>query len=222
MKGFGEEATEGAYPRTRGRNGSAKIDLLIATGLSPYIRGNRGDHCLPPSHPGSIPAHAGERGRDLEGEKDEGPIPAHAGGPSPAIPRSMCCWVYPHPRGGTHAATRSQLSERGLSPPTRGNHIRMTSLSSVKGLSPPTRGNHDLARLFNLASGLSPPTRGNPHNQHIDFPTMSKSKRRAASRLFPYQAKTFARLSSSGQLTIISEIRSPPTTSTAPLRRPQE
>ena len=89
------------YPRPRGGTGRESLFAAGAGGLSPPTRGNHLVAGRGGVAQGSIPAHAGEPGRQS---------------------RSTTAWrVYPRPRGGTTRLGFSFAGGTGLSPPTRGD-----------------------------------------------------------------------------------------------------
>ena len=138
----------GVYPRARGGTCRGKDDPRHKGGLSPRTRGNRSCGLLS-AHPlRSIPAHAGEPGREhrvLPGRGGLSPrtrgnrcrvlyeaalrrsIPAHAGEPREARAASIVSRVYPRARGGTRSIESRMTGKSGLSPRTRGNQSAGTS-----------------------------------------------------------------------------------------------
>ena len=91
------------YPRVCGGTKLRKALRWLTWGLSPRVRGNRGELLRPGRHAGSIPACAGEPG-------ESAPTPASAE-------------VYPRVCGGTYPFIIDISSLRGLSPRVRGNPV---------------------------------------------------------------------------------------------------
>ena len=131
-------------------------------GLSPRVRGNPPSARAGGSHPGSIPACAGE--------------------PSVARLCTRKAWVYPRVCGGTDAIGHVLAAPSGLSPRVRGNlrheHGRQQSYRSIPACAgEPTRtpsrrlcprvyprvcgGTRYYRRVVALKQGLSPRVRGN-------------------------------------------------------------
>ena len=150
------------YPRPCGGTARLAIFSRIPWGLSPPVRGNRGELSGLWIHSGSIPARAGEpRARML----------------SKSAKR-----VYPRPCGGTRYRIDGPLYDWGLSPPVRGNPSAINAWIIPRG-SIPARAGEPTARRVNQSwprvyprpcggtfqvvptrlkfPGLSPPVRGN-------------------------------------------------------------
>ena len=89
------------YPRACGETRRYGGTRLWLPGLSPRMRGNRGQPPHAPLHRGSIPAHAGK------------PRAVSAG--------AERLWVYPRACGETPAIERAHQRDGGLSPRMRGN-----------------------------------------------------------------------------------------------------
>ena len=89
------------YPRVCGGTESPVLMILIGTGLSPRVRGNRQQQVIPLTRRRSIPACAGEPRN-------------HQGSPKSAR-------VYPRVCGGTLLLLIFESSALGLSPRVRGN-----------------------------------------------------------------------------------------------------
>ena len=171
------------YPRVCGGTGSIRLRTPDEIGLSPRVRGNRTRRADCHSHPGSIPACAGE------------PHQAH----DPPNQR----WVYPRVCGGTCLVSSSTPMKRGLSPRVRGNLLSQLQHTHEKrsipacagepttvqnaaqtekvyprvcggteklndtrrreyGLSPRVRGNHLTARIRSVAVRSIPACAGEP------------------------------------------------------------
>ena len=108
------------YPRgCGGTHTRTTLDEQIR-GLSPRVRGNRGDPLPVSPATGSIPAGAGE----------------------PAPPRPGRGWgtVYPRGCGGTIAVRLSEASAEGLSPRVRGNQLMPDHMLTVDGSIPAGAG----------------------------------------------------------------------------------
>ena len=121
----GQREGEGVYPRACGGTALSRSDRLLASGLSPRVRGN------PPPWPdsekvkGSIPARAGEPSGDaLARSPPGGSIPARAGEPGRKSSRIISWKVYPRACGGTVPLDQRAMAIEGLSPRVRGNHGR--------------------------------------------------------------------------------------------------
>ena len=92
----------GVYPRVCGGNRPAYAGVAQFQGLSPRVRGKRGDGACSRCRPGSIPACAGET-HEL-------------------LPGTFHRLVYPRVCGGNTGAAGGWRSSRGLSPRVRGKH----------------------------------------------------------------------------------------------------
>ncbi len=151
-----------AYPRSRGGTAGTALNSILAQGLSPLARGNRGV---------SAAMEAGS-----------GPIPARAGEPRWPRRSSRCSGAYPRSRGGTVRDGRLDVLYTGLSPLARGNRHRARRRRTAAGpiparagepnvsprlrdaitAYPRSRGGTEGAKLpGRLAKGLSPLARGN-------------------------------------------------------------
>ncbi len=115
------------YPRVCGGTCLGKVRKGNEKGLSPRVRGNRGDKLKADHVVRSIPACAGE--------------------PRAAASCSSSIRVYPRVCGGTHDGWTQSLLGTGLSPRVRGNLPAPPMLSRRKGLSPRVRGNQLGGRL---------------------------------------------------------------------------
>ena len=91
------------YPRVCGGTEAQYPNGSLIQGLSPRVRGNRSAVSIGVFSIGSIPACAGEPGRERR--------PCHAG------------TVYPRVCGGTRPASLPPVTARGLSPRVRGNPV---------------------------------------------------------------------------------------------------
>ena len=151
------------YPRRCGGTLSWTKMVLVGTGLSPQVRGNRGGLPRRRARAGSIPAGAGE--------------------PEKAARRRPLLRVYPRRCGGTRQPWRGIGPLAGLSPQVRGNPARSDVSPIVSGSIPAGAGEPSSATrsrtgrrvyprrcggtfLRGLKSrqsvGLSPQVRGNP------------------------------------------------------------
>ena len=156
------------YPRPRGGTPICESCRSGRAGLSPPTRGN--PRFSPPRalSSRSIPAHAGEPGRQRE--------------------RRGVSEVYPRPRGGTSSRSRASDWMEGLSPPTRGNRYLggggrhdcrsipahageppsdSVPLSAVEVYPRPRGGTVSGAIRNSPPTGLSPPTRGNQGRREV-------------------------------------------------------
>ena len=153
----------GAYPRECGGTWQAWAKHRGKPGLSPRVRGNRGQG----------------HGRF----SSKGPIPASAGEPSRSSPAAPHPWAYPRECGGTGHCRPEPGATAGLSPRVRGNLLttvkyeyrqgpipasageprRTVQTTSGQGAYPRecggTAGRQGLRRC---GRGLSPRVRGNP------------------------------------------------------------
>ena len=91
----GESGQQGVYPRACGGTGAPSVWAIIQTGLSPRVRGNRGQVASVSFILGSIPARAGEPRAAWPLRKRRGVYPRACGG-NPAgrrrpgvLPRSI-------------------------------------------------------------------------------------------------------------------------------------
>ena len=100
-RGCGPAGYLRVYPRVCGGTHYGCDKRLIADGLSPRVRGNRG-----PAVPHKVPTRS---------------IPACAGEPRAPRPGSPPTAVYPRVCGGTRPLARRQFRVTGLSPRVRGN-----------------------------------------------------------------------------------------------------
>ena len=109
------------YPRVCGGTDFLSQEAFALDGLSPRVRGNRGQRTPDGGRRGSIPACAGE--------------------PRPCQDRSEHGPVYPRVCGGTHLTRGGENLDRGLSPRVRGNPSIWHQKVVLVGLSPRVRGN---------------------------------------------------------------------------------
>ena len=96
-----QSSPSGVYPRPRG-------------GAAAMVKAGRGLVGLSPPTRGSLLSRLG-------GEEVERSIPAHAGEPGRQTSRATARRVYPRPRGGATMERRPLSATAGLSPPTRGS-----------------------------------------------------------------------------------------------------
>ena len=108
------------YPRVCGGTSFNQIVLIVDTGLSPRVRGNRSEAAFPPCPTGSIPACAGE--------------------PPKIWVQMPILEVYPRVCGGTRAAPPARPVSRGLSPRVRGNRQPSSPERGVPGSIPACAG----------------------------------------------------------------------------------
>ncbi len=111
------------YPRVCGETRFPPARLLRLKGLSPRVRGNRGQVVLRVVVGGSIPACAGE--------------------PSVGAGRRHFAKVYPRVCGGTVPKMRLTSPVAGLSPRVRGNHAIRSVGDSCDGSIPACAGEPD-------------------------------------------------------------------------------
>ena len=138
------------YPRACGGTSNLEDPHKLGEGLSPRMRGNRCGARQTASHPGSIPAHAGE--------------------PSSHRPSARRSWVYPRACGGTkHAGEMTELEE-GLSPRMRGNRRNRGLRCLQHGSIPAHAGEPDyvpfyrvMERVYPRACGGTAASRGSRH-----------------------------------------------------------
>ena len=137
------EVRRRVYPRGCGGTHDGRPAVPAASGLSPRVRGNRG-----------------QLGRIGE---DQGSIPAGAGEPRHHAPRERRRGVYPRGCGGTGASWAASARRRGLSPRVRGNPPRPSGGAPPAPVYPRGCGGTPApaARPRRLR-GLSPRVRGNP------------------------------------------------------------
>ena len=136
------------YPRVCGGTRIARSDLLVYSGLSPRVRGNRRPLI-----------HFADRERS---------IPACAGEPRIRLGHSAQSEVYPRVCGGTTAPSDVPFSPTGLSPRVRGNPIRPYG-SSVKARSiPACAGEPRKIGRYMVKAPVYPRVCGGtrPHRQH--------------------------------------------------------
>ena len=108
------------YPRVCG---GARDNILGAEsdmGLSPRVRGSRGQRAAPDNRPGSIPACAGE--------------PLAAGGNYDEVR------VYPRVCGGASISGAAAIRRTGLSPRVRGSRLRDRDAELLRGSIPACAG----------------------------------------------------------------------------------
>ena len=151
------------YPRACGGTFACLFLRTDCMGLSPRLRGNRGDDALGQPSPGSIPAPAGEP-------------------PATWLLRVLAS-VYPRACGGTRYRAMPAASVDGLSPRLRGNRERTQGPELISGSIPAPAGEPGIGHVGGLRSqvypracggtlarrssyperrGLSPRLRGNP------------------------------------------------------------
>ena len=145
-------ATDRVYPRVCGGTPRYRAQLLPDPGLSPRVRGNR-----------RLP---------LAGSRSSGSIPACAGEPGRNAPWPNRSPVYPRVCGGTRVSARPDLSPQGLSPRVRGNHAvpavqfdRHGSIPACAGEPRPSCSSSGLLRVYpRVCGGTSPhPPDPRPH-----------------------------------------------------------
>ena len=137
--------TAWVYPRVCGGANPSTAILGGQKGLSPRVRGSP---CGPqgrPSGPGSIPACAGEPGRNGQDQKG--------------------IWVYPRVCGGAIASQMELLPMAGLSPRVRGSRRPRCSYCSPSGSIPACAGEpqvqnlpHPLIKVYPRVCGGAKPT----------------------------------------------------------------
>ena len=110
----------GVYPRECGETHSSTLSDRQPAGLSPRVRGNRGNI---PSLPNSI-----------------GSIPASAGKPSERTSLRNARRVYPRECGETHRMVNPNVSVAGLSPRVRGNPRKRLKCPIIAGSIPASAG----------------------------------------------------------------------------------
>ena len=108
------------YPRGCGGTSTIYANLGDERGLSPRVRGNRGDLTEERQMARSIPAGAGEPLGDRVAADDAG--------------------VYPRGCGGTDEALRLAPDAQGLSPRVRGNHLATVGDPETEGSIPAGAG----------------------------------------------------------------------------------
>ena len=144
------------YPRPCGGTAVTDWRAVVASGLSPPVRGNHFGVSRKALYPRSIPARAGgtpmvfvrlalvkglsppvrgNREPAVSGHTGSGSIPARAGEPTKPTLLAHSAEVYPRPCGGTQSPAKQHSDTQGLSPPVRGNllcHIHLfTSIGSI-------------------------------------------------------------------------------------------
>ena len=135
------------YPRVCGGTNRQQALHTDERGLSPRVRGNRGQRDHLRTGGGSIPACAGE--------------------PHNRWQTFLRLGVYPRVCGGTIPSGSLEYTISGLSPRVRGNRLRQTRVCSrghfdFRGLSPRVRGNR-VRRLPGLSeTGSIPACAGEP------------------------------------------------------------
>ena len=151
------------YPRVCGGTVGAAHAFVQVDGLSPRVRGNRGNRRRMGAGEGSIPACAGE--------------------PSCKLRCSTAIRVYPRVCGGTRGRQLLQNGPQGLSPRVRGNLTLLSAVVAQGGSIPACAGEPGLELGFRAngqvyprvcggttrtgksshrGRGLSPRVRGNP------------------------------------------------------------
>ena len=142
LRGRGRRSRRTVYPRVCGGTQPSELDLRMAMGLSPRVRGNPIEAGSAGGLVRSIPACAGEpRGSCPTADRfgvyprvcggtvtkngsptiSEGSIPACAGEPRRSARRSISPAVYPRVCGGTMVEIPRVGEALGLSPRVRGN-----------------------------------------------------------------------------------------------------
>ena len=129
------------YPRACGGTGCSPKTRLIASGLSPRLRGNP----------------RGERRRDRCNRS----IPAPAGEPRRTHSRQSPLRVYPRACGGTVSWSSDASASAGLSPRLRGNRDQQDVRGESQRSIPAPAGEPGYRKRRSGGSGLSPRLRGN-------------------------------------------------------------
>ena len=108
------------YPRACGGTLDTRLHSHRQRGLSPRVRGNRGNQVCQDGIPGSIPARAGE--------------------PPKEMASALMTPVYPRACGGTTRSPASNPSRMGLSPRVRGNPVGRPAFRLCSGSIPARAG----------------------------------------------------------------------------------
>ena len=109
------------YPRVCGGTRRHRVSAAECQGLSPRMRGNRGQRSLCHAVKGLSPRMRGNRGPAFALSCRQRSIPAYAGEPGYAQANEPIRWVYPRVCGGTEDGELPQQEVVGLSPRMRGN-----------------------------------------------------------------------------------------------------
>ena len=128
------------YPRTYGGTFRRYLDLFLAQGLSPHVRGN----------PRSFSPRGARRGS----------IPARTGEPTCDARLTIVSGVYPRTYGGTVRMLITQVEDQGLSPHVRGNPLHVVKRVVTDGSIPARTGEPTSSSQTAPASGVYPRTYG--------------------------------------------------------------
>ena len=128
------------YPRTCGGTLVYRVPLTRLTGLSPHVRGNRGQRPQRRGRHGSIPARAGEPRAE-----NSTPLPSR---------------VYPRTCGGTKRVGKRIIKNPGLSPHVRGNQITLRPLFRLFRSIPARAGEPQEVGEITISGGVYPRTCG--------------------------------------------------------------
>ena len=154
--------TAWVYPRASGGTFLVAPLAMLASGLSPRERGNRGEPRPIGIAEGSIPARAGEPNK-CELSRDVGrSIPARAGEPL-ALPAAHG-WtrVYPRASGGTFLVAPLAMLASGLSPRERGNRGEPRPIGIAEGSIPARAGEPNKCELSRDVGRSIPARAGEP------------------------------------------------------------
>ena len=128
------------YPRTGGGTAAGTTSPGCSWGLSPHGRGNQRESDLADAGEGSIPARAGEPGKDRWNEVAEGVYPRTGGGTSSSVCLSRRGWgLSPHGRGNRFSRVPSP-SVHGSIPARAGEPRRPAARASSNRVYPRTGG----------------------------------------------------------------------------------
>ena len=173
--------TTTVYPRASGGTSDHWWSNAMLIGLSPRERGNRLAAVRAGSHPGSIPARAGEpehhhttdwvdgglspreRGNPVVVGPvllPAGSIPARAGEPDCSSAPGSRARVYPRASGGTASTAGNSVSAEGLSPRERGNPQHALSGEVDTGSIPARAGEPARCPALVSATGVYPRASG--------------------------------------------------------------
>ena len=135
------------YPRVCGGTGMLLTSILVYSGLSPRVRGNRSKRLGLSLRTRSIPACAGE--------------------PLPSLAMMLAMWVYPRVCGGTGPGDAEVDHVAGLSPRVRGNHNQHSAAGRRPGSIPACAGEPSIygggiamLGVYPRVCGGTPPWRG--------------------------------------------------------------
>ena len=145
----GPEQYRQVYPRVCGGTASWSPTPAYPAGLSPRVRGNRGNKSPGRRRTGSIPACAGEPG-------------VRSRSPSQVQ-------VYPRVCGGTILPGLAGIALAGLSPRVRGNHWRGRIMVWRKGSIPACAGEPLGGRVIDFAGQVYPRVCGGTQNLSLDI-----------------------------------------------------